>query len=174
MVQDSVKSIAFARTFGKNGELLKPLMQEIKQKYDDLIISDRNKAGDLLKIGDTKFTKIAEAQHEAKLVLDSVDAYFGRYVGMGNPGQLKSLVGILTMLSNLNMLGRVTIASLGDLVQVFQHSSNFSAALKGIVRTNVLRAKWEKGLAKELNLDIGNELGKYVQRTGASEEQKFL
>lgn len=174
MVQDSVKSIAFARTFGKNGELLKPLMQEIKQKYDDLIISDRNKAGDLLKIGDTKFTKIAEAQHEAKLVLDSVDAYFGRYVGMGNPGQLKSLVGILTMLSNLNMLGRVTIASLGDLVQIFQHSSNFSAALKGMARTNVLKARWEKGLAKNLNLDIGNELGKYVQRAAASGEQKFL
>ena len=86
MVQDSVKSIAFARTFGKNGELLKPLMQEIKQKYDDLIISDRNKAGDLLKIGNTKFTKVAEAQHEARLVLDAVDAYFGRYTGIGNPG----------------------------------------------------------------------------------------
>ena len=174
MVQDSVKSIAFARTFGKNGELLKPLMREIKQKYDDLIISDRNKAGDLLKIGETKFTKVAEAQHEAKLVLDAVDAYFGRYAGMGNPGQFKSLVGLLTMASNLNMLGKVTIASLGDLVQIFQHSSNFSAALKGMVRTNVFKARWEKGLAKELNLDIGNELGKYVQRAAASGEQKFL
>ena len=173
MVQDSVKSIAFARTFGKNGELLKPLMREIKQKYDDLIISETNRAGNLLKIGNRKWTKIAEAQHEAKLVLDSVDAYFGRYTGIGNPGQIKSLVGVLTMLSNLNMLGRVTIASLGDLVQVFQHSSNFSAALKAIARTNI-RGKWEKGLAKELNLDIGNELGKYVQRTAASEEQQFL
>ena len=46
------------------------------------------------------------------------------------------------------MLGRVTIASLGDLVQIFQHSSNFSAALKGMARTNVLRAKWGKRISK--------------------------
>ena len=167
IVQDSVKSIAFARTFGKNGQLLKPLLQEIKNKYDDI------GKPELLNVGGKRFTALNEARNETKLVLDAVDAYFGRYTGMGSAGQLKNTVGLLTMLSNLNMLGRVTIASLGDLVQIFQHSSNFSAALKGMARTNI-RGKWEKGLAKELNYDITNELAKSVQRTAASNEEQML
>ena len=38
IVQDSTKSIAFARVFGKGGQLLRPMLQEIKQKYDDLAL----------------------------------------------------------------------------------------------------------------------------------------
>ena len=173
IIENSVKSIAFARTFGKNGQLLKPLLQEIKQKYDDLILSDTNAAGNLLKIGNTKWTKLAEAEHETRLVLNAVDAYFGRYTGYGNAGQGKSVVGLLTMLSNLNMLGKVTISSLGDIVQIFQHSENFSSAIKGMVRTNIM-AKYEKGLARDLNIHITNEMSKSVARTAASAEEQLI
>ena len=173
IIQNSVKSIAFARTFGKNGQLLKPLLQEIKQKYDDLILSETNADGNLLKIGSKKWTKVAEAEHETRLVLNAVDAYFGRYTGMGHAGQFKSTVGILTMLSNINMLGKVTISSLGDIVQIFQHSDKFSAALKGMYRTNIM-AKYEKGLARDLNIHITNEMSKSVARTAASAEEQLM
>ena len=167
MVTDSVKSIAFARKFGVNGELLKPLLLEIKNKYD-LLPKER-----LAKWGYKEFTKQSEAKHEAGLVLDAIDAYFGKYTGVGHAGQLQSSVGILTMLSNLNMLGRVTIASLGDIVQIFQHSSNFSAAVKGMLTTNI-RSNWEKGLAREMNLHFTNEMTRSASRTAAMQEGQML
>ena len=36
------------------------------------------------------------------------------------------------MLSNLNMLGRVSITSLGDIAQIFQNSVNYTSAIKGL------------------------------------------
>ena len=33
IIQDSVKSISFAQTFGKGGQLLKPMIKEIQEKY---------------------------------------------------------------------------------------------------------------------------------------------
>ena len=42
IVQDSVKSIAFARTFGKGGQLLKPLLTEIQKKYADLNLKNES------------------------------------------------------------------------------------------------------------------------------------
>ena len=36
------------------------------------------------------------------------------------------------MMSNLGMLGRVTISSLGDIIQPFQNSISWTAALKGL------------------------------------------
>ena len=169
MVTNSVKSIAFARKFGVNGELLKPLLLEIKNKYD-LLPKER-----LAKFGSKEFTKQSEAKHEASLVLDAVDAYFGKYTGVGNAGQTAyGMVGILTMMSNLNMLGRVTISSLGDIVQIFQHSSNFSSAVKGMLRTNFFRPKWEKGLAREMNLHFTNEMTRSVTKTAAMKEGQLL
>ena len=165
IVHDSVKSIAFARKFGKDGQLLRPLLQNIKQKYDDLALKD-NKLG-------FKSTRHTAAKHEAKMVLNSIDAYFDRF-GIRNVNSFKSSVGILTMLSNLNMLGRVTISSLGDLIQPFQNSASWTAAIKGMGKTNLFKATWEKGLAKNLNYDITNEMSRALAKAAGAESKQIL
>ena len=62
IIQDSVKSISFAQTFGK-GELLKPMIKEIQDKYAKLNIANQNKVQEAMK-------------HEIRLVFDTIDAYF--------------------------------------------------------------------------------------------------
>ena len=162
IVQDSTKSIAFSRTFGKGGSLLRPILEQIKTKYDDLAVNN-NKI-----LGNT--TKQDAAKHETDLVLDSIDAYFDRYQ-YGKGKSWSSGIGIITMMSNLNMLGRVTISSLGDIVQPFTHSKTFSAAFKGMARTNLFKASWEKGLAQELGYAYTNEMSRSIARTAATEGQ---
>ena len=69
----------------------------------------------------------------------------------------KSIAGILATISNLNMLDRVTIASLGDVVQPFANSNNLLSFIKGASRT-ALTNKRETGLAKNLNQNLENEI----------------
>jgi flagellum-specific peptidoglycan hydrolase FlgJ len=149
LVNKSVKSIAFARQFGTNGELLQPLFQQIKNKYSKsgLKTEAANKA----------------AIKESNLVIDTIDAYFDRY-GQKLYGAASGSASILATLSNLNMLGRVTISSLGDLIQPFQNSSQFKSIVKGWMQTS-RTAKNETGLAKALNYDINNELQKALIRS---------
>ncbi len=106
LIASSVDSIAFARQFGPKGELLNDYVRNIVNKY----AGNPNQA--------------ALASKEIKLVMDSIDGFFGRY-GQVRQGIVKSGAGILSTISNLNMLDRVTIASLGDLVQPFTTSNNF-------------------------------------------------
>ena len=165
IVQDSVKSIAFARTFGKGGQLLKPLLTEIQKKYADLNLKNES-------LG--LFSNRQQAmKHEISKVLDTVDAYFGRH-GMDKANSFKTSVGILTMLSNLNMLGRVTITSLGDIIQPFQNSLSWTAAIKGLGRTNLFKASWEKGMARNLNYDIVNYANRALQRGAAAGEKEII
>ena len=77
-------------------------------------------------------------------------------------------MGIVTMLANLNMLGRVTISSLGDLVQPFQNSINWTSALRGLSKTN-LRAVGEKGPARNLNYHFTDEMSKSVFKSAGLE-----
>tara|TARA_B100000902_G_scaffold112842_1_gene114082 strand:+ start:708 stop:5615 length:4908 start_codon:yes stop_codon:yes gene_type:complete len=158
VVTDSVKSVAFARKFGKNGELLKPLVQEIRGKYAKANLTDAQKAQGV--------------REESDLIIKSIDAYFDRY-GAAGRNQLKASVGIVSMLANLNMLGRVTISSLGDLIQPWQLSANWTSAIKGLTRTN-LRAAAEKGPARNLNLDITDEMSKAVARSAGLEGNNVL
>ena len=149
LVNKSSKSIAFARQFGTNGELLQPLFQQIKNKYakSGLKTEAANKA----------------AIKESNLVIDTIDAYFDRY-GQKLYGAASGSASILATLSNLNMLGRVTISSLGDLIQPFQNSSQWRSIVKGWMQTS-RTAKNETGLAKALNYDINNELSKALIRS---------
>ena len=158
LVTDSVKSVAFARKFGKNGELLKPLIQEIRGKYAKANLTDAQKAQGV--------------REESDLIIKTIDAYFDRY-GAAGRNQLKASVGIVSMLANLNMLGRVTISSLGDLIQPWQLSANWTSAIKGLTRTN-LRAAAEKGPARNLNLDITDEMSKAVARSAGLEGNNVL
>jgi hypothetical protein len=149
LVNKSTKSISFARQFGTNGELLKPFFLQIRDKYLNSGLSDEAAKKAAIK--------------ESNLVIDTIDAYFDRY-GQHLTGAAQASASILGTLSNLNMLGRVTISSLGDLVQPFQNSSQFASIIKGWQQT-ALRAKSESGLAKALNYDISNELQQSLIRS---------
>ena len=66
-------------------------------------------------------------------------------------------------MSNLNMLDRVTIASLGDLVQPFTNSTNWSTWLRALAQTGGT-AKSEKGVARNLNQAVTNEIQVALQK----------
>ena len=75
--------------------------------------------------------------------MKTIDAYFGRH-GQVQEGVGKSVAGVLSTIANLNMLDRVTIASLGDLVQPFTLSSNWTSFWRGALRTGMTNYR-EKG-----------------------------
>ena len=149
IVNKSMKSIAFTRQFGENGQLLKPFFEQIKQKYI-------NSGLDSIKAN-------RAAAKEASLVADTVDAYFDRY-GQQVDGLWKSSAAILSTLANLNMLGRVTISSLGDLVQPIQNSFDFMSVLRALPVVGqkgfktAFTVKGEESFAKALNLAETKEI----------------
>ena len=160
-----MRSIAFTRQFGENGQLLKPFFEQIKQKY---VNSGLN----------TEKANLAAAK-EGNLVADTIDAYFDRY-GQQVEGLWKSSAAVLSTLSNLNMLGRVTISSLGDIVQPFQNSAQFSSWFKALpvvgqrgIRTG-LTVKGEEGIAKELNLSISNEIREGLMKPLGVDSSNFV
>ena len=146
LVNRSANSIAFSQRFGANGQFLKPFYQAIKDKYKNT--------------GNEKWRLLA--QKEIKLVNDTIDAYFDRF-GKVRENQLKALSGTLATISNLNMLDRVTIASLGDLIQPFTNSTNWTSWLRAL-RDTSLTAKGETGVAKSLGLAHSNEIKAALQR----------
>jgi len=165
IVNKSMRSIAFTRQFGENGQLLKPFFEQIKQKY---VNSGLN----------TEKANLAAAK-EGNLVADTIDAYFDRY-GQQVEGLWKSSAAVLSTLSNLNMLGRVTISSLGDIVQPFQNSAQFSSWFKALpvvgqrgIRTG-LTVKGEEGIAKELNLSISNEIREGLMKPLGVDSSNFV
>ena len=160
----SMRSISFTRQFGENGQLLKPFFKEIRDKYIASGMSARD-------------ANIAAAK-EGNLVANTVDAYFDRY-GTSLTGSSKQIAVVLSTLSNLNMLGRVTISSLGDLVQPFQNSSQFSSWFKALPVVGVkgtrtaLTAKGETGISKDLNYAITNEIRVGLSKPLATEQSNL-
>ena len=140
LVNRSASSIAFAQRFGPNGQFLTPFYQAIKTKYKNT--------------GKLNWRELASK--EIKVVNDTVEAYFDRF-GMKGRDQLKALAGTFSTISNLNMLDRVTIASLGDIVQPFTNSNNWTAWLRSLLRTSIT-AKGETGAAKNLAQAQSNEI----------------
>jgi len=145
LVVSSADSIAFAKNFGPKGELLNPYLQEIVQKY----------------AGNANAASLASK--EIGLVMKNIDAFLGRY-GQVRQGIVRTGTGILSTISNLNMLDRVTIASLGDLVQPFQNSTNFTSWIKGLART-AFTQEGEKGLAKQAGFAQGKEAQQSLLKT---------
>jgi len=145
LVTTSSDSIAFAKNFGAKGELLAPYLTEIVEKY----------------AGNPNAT--AYASHEIGLVMKNIDAFLGRY-GEVRKGIVRTGTGILSTISNLNMLDRVTIASLGDLVQPFQNSTNFRSWIQGLARTTI-REKKQFGLAEKMGFAQSKEAEQSLFKT---------
>ena len=123
LARTTSKSVEFARVFGPKGEMLKTFIKRITDQYKD-----------------AKFTKVGGMygkEHRADLqgIRDAVNSYFGRYVGnFGRGGNTtKSMSAVLSTLANFNMMDKVTIANIGDLIQPFQNSRYFFSAVKGMM-----------------------------------------
>jgi hypothetical protein len=145
LITTSADSIGFAKNFGAKGELLQPYIKGIVDKY----------------AGQANAAQLAS--NEIGLVMKSIDGFFGRY-GQARQGIVKSGAGILSTISNLNMLDRVTIASLGDLVQPFTNSNNFRSWIQGLKET-ALTSKGESGLAKNLGYAQSKEIQQSLLKT---------
>jgi GH24 family phage-related lysozyme (muramidase) len=145
LITTSADSIGFAKNFGAKGELLQPYIKGIVDKY----------------AGQANAAQLAS--NEIGLVMKSIDGFFGRY-GQARQGIVKSGAGILSTISNLNMLDRVTIASLGDLVQPFTNSNNFRSWIQGLKET-AITAKGESGLAKNLGYAQSKEIQQSLLKT---------
>ena len=151
LIATSADSIAFAKNFGTRGELLKPYIQGIVKKYKDIDLKNNTT------------NAVDRSAEEIALVMKSINGFFGRH-GEVKRGIVKSGAGILTTIANLNMLDRVTIASLGDLVQPFTNSNNFQSWIRGFFRT-AIQAKNESGIAKNMGLAQGKEIQQALLKT---------
>jgi len=141
--------------------MLKPYIDSIMKKYENAVGKQ---------LGITAENWKAKALTEIKLVTNTIDGYFGRY-GTKQMGVSKSIAGTLATISNLNMLDRVTIASLGDLVQPFSNSNNLLAFWKGALRTGFTNRR-ETGVAKNLNQNLDNEIRGWLLKTGSKINKK--
>ena len=126
LARTTSKSVEFARVFGGKGELIKTFIKRLNKQYEDA--------------GFTKVGGMYGAKHRADLqgIRDAVNSYFGRYQGnFGKGGDTtRSMAAVLSTLANFNMMDKVTIANLGDLIQPFQNSRYFFSALQGM-KSNV-------------------------------------
>jgi len=126
-VQSTIPTLEFARTFGAKGELIRDLKTSIQSQF-------------------TRSTKGASASDkralhnlqskQMKSIHDAVDMYFGRLHATsrvsGSP-LANHVYAVSTTLANLTYLPKVTISSLGDLVQPFQNSGVMSG-MRGMSR----------------------------------------
>ena len=112
----TIKGVEFAKSFGPNGEFIEYALGKIDSAF---------KAAGTDKKGFGEDYK--------KYILKSIDAFWGTY-GADQAGHKASQIGLglLTTLANTTFLTRVTLSSIGDLIQPFQNSG-FSAGAKAII-----------------------------------------
>jgi len=110
----AIKGREFAATFGPKGEFLGEVFKKLDNSFSG---SDRVDFGNDYK----------------KEILDGIDAYWGTY-GVGNYNQIgRTFMSTLTTAANTTYLTRVSIASIGDMIQPFQNSG-FGATARSILR----------------------------------------
>ena len=118
LARTSVKSVEFARVFGNQGQIIRGFIQRLDDQYANE--------------GFEKVGGFYGSNHKADVeaIRDAVNAYFGRY-GKSGGTTAKSIGATLSTLANLNMMDKVTLANIGDLVQPFQNSRYFTSAIQG-------------------------------------------
>jgi len=121
LVQTSVKSVEFARTFGADGRLLRGYLDDLAKMYKSSSNNSTTYDGFL------NFNHKGDVGH----LKDAINGYFGVY---GNKGDdvSRGFVAVLSSLANLNLMERVAIANIGDLSQPFSNSRYWSSWLKGL------------------------------------------
>ena len=151
LVSQTIPSYEFAKTFGAKGELLKTIRKEIHQKYNP------TRQG-------TKTTELE--QKEIQHIKDSVNAYFGLFGNRLSNETGHIMMAGLTMLGNSTMLTRVSIPSLGDLIQPLQNSG-----FMPIIKTYAAKAKASKLFGGKQDTFSSEGLGIKYQNVLESELQ---
>ena len=116
----SIKARDFAEVFGPNGEFLQYVFRDI-----DNVFSGQ------------KFKGVDFKQSYKKDLVDAINTFWGVKDLQPNRSKVAtSSYALLTTLANTTYLSRVTISSLGDLIQPFQNSGFYSGfkALAGKVQ----------------------------------------
>ena len=116
----SIKARDFAEVFGPNGEFLQYVFRDI-----DNVFSGQ------------KFKGVDFKQAYKKDLVDAINTFWGVKDLQPNRSKVAtSSYALLTTLANTTYLSRVTISSLGDLIQPFQNSGFYSGfkALAGKVQ----------------------------------------
>ena len=123
VVQRSVRSVEFARKFGANGEFLSPLLKKLANQY-------KERGFKLGQEGTGEKVYGRAHSRELKYLADSINGFFGKYGNNNLPPAVRSLTAFASSMANFEMMDKVTLANLGDLVQPFVNSTNFLAALQ--------------------------------------------
>jgi len=156
-VNTSMPNIEFARAFGARGDAI----FQLKRSIQDEAIEAKRAAG-----GNGELYKTAEKVKAEKIknIHNAVDMYFGSYgseTSRVTSDWATSTLSVMTTLGNVSMLTKVTLDSVGDLVQPFVNSG-FSSSMKGKARTN----------SKELT-DFAESTG-FAKRDVLSQELRAL
>ena len=119
LARTSVKSVEFARVFGPQGQILRGFLQRLDDQY-----------------AESGFKKIggfygSEHKLDVEAITNAVNSYFGRFGKSGGPVS-KSIGATLSTLANFNMMDKVTLANIGDLIQPFQNSRHIWSAIQGL------------------------------------------
>ena len=111
----NIKGREFARSFGAKGEFLEYAFKQIDDSFAGTV-GAKGKFGNDYR----------------KYILETVDAFWGVH-GSDQAGTVgANALSVLTTLANTTMLTRVSISSLGDMLQPFQNSG-FGAATRSIL-----------------------------------------
>ena len=119
LARTSVKSVEFARRFGTDGKGLRTFLDRLRTQYKDEGFVE------------TKGYFSPDHKADVDSIKNAINSYFGRYGKQGGP-TARHIGAVLSTLANFNMMDKVTIANLGDLIQPFQNSRFFSSALQGM------------------------------------------
>ena len=156
-VDNSMPIIEFGRAFGSRGEVIFELKKAINTEAE---------AAKRAAKGDKRLYVLADKvrRNKIKAIHDSVEMYFGTYQAsnrLASSGAATNALGLLTTLGNTTMLTKVTLDSMGDMVQPFVNSG-FWNSIKGMKRTN----------SKEMT-DFAESTG-FAQRDVLSQELRSL
>ena len=119
LARTSVKSVEFARKFGTDGAGLKTFLLRLRTQYKEEGFVE------------TKGYFSPDHKADVDAIKNAINSYFGRYGKQGGP-TARHIGAVLSTLANFNMMDKVTIANLGDLIQPFQNSRFFLSALQGM------------------------------------------
>ena len=119
VARTSVKSVEFARKFGTDGRGLRTFLSRLREQYKSEGFKETN----------GYFSPEHKADVDA--IKNSINSLFGRYGRQGGP-TARHIGAVLSTMANFNMMDKVTIANLGDLIQPFQNSRFFISAIQGM------------------------------------------
>jgi hypothetical protein len=130
VVQRSVRSVEFARKFGANGEFLSPLLKKLGNQY-------KERGFKLGQEGTGEKVYGRAHSRELKYLADSINGFFGKYGSSNISPAVRQLTAIASSMANFEMMDKVTLANLGDLVQPFVNSNNY---VLGLIPISALQA----------------------------------